>query len=185
MDPLTLEQLAAVMPHQLRTRLADYLPPLQAALDEAQVNTPARVACFLAQIAHESGELRYWHELADGSAYEPPSHLSVRLGNTEPGDGPRFKGRGPIQLTGRANYRACGTALGLDLEGDPDQAATPDVGFRTACWYWTTHHLNDKADAGDFAGITRAINGGLNGEAQREQYFSRAKAALGIVSSGV
>src|SRR5207342_2210749 len=100
-----------------------YLPYLNAAMAEAKINTPARKAAFLAQLAHESGELRYMEEIADGSAYEGRRDL----GNTHPGDGRRFKGRGPIQLTGRANYERFGELLGVDLVNDPDQAAKPEL----------------------------------------------------------
>lgn len=142
---------------------------------EFSINTPLRAAAFLAQLAHESGELRYMEEIASGAAYEGRHDL----GNTEPGDGVRYKGRGPIQLSGRANYRACGAALGLDLEGDPAQAATPQVGFRIAGWYWQTHFCNELADDGYFKEITRKINGGQAGEASREAYYARAKEVLG------
>jgi glycosyl hydrolase family 19 (putative chitinase) len=97
------------------------------------------------------------------------------LGNTQPGDGPRYHGRGPIQLTGRANYRSAGRDLGLDLERNPEKAADPDVAFRIAGWYWTTRNLNKFADLGD-AGVddvTRLINGGYNGlDDRRKRYFT-------------
>lgn len=174
-DPVTLDQLRQIMPRLSAASAGVYVGPLVAAMAEAEIATGPRQAAFLAQVAHESGELRYWHELADGSAYEGRKDL----GNTEPGDGPRYKGRGPFQLTGRANYRKAGAALGIDLESDPDQAATPAVGFRIAGWYWTTHGLNARADVSDFDGITRAINGGLNGKTQRDAYYMTALTALG------
>ncbi len=177
---LTLPALGTIMPQQRAAVLGAYWPYLTAAMVEFSIITPARAAAFLAQLAHESGELRYMEELASGAAYEGRADL----GNTEPGDGVRYKGRGPIQLTGRANYRLCGAALGLDLEGDPAQAATPQVGFRIAGWYWTTHptvtrNCNALADEGDFLGVTRAVNGGLNGLASREAYWARAREVLG------
>ena len=79
--------------------------------------------------------------------YEPPTRLAAGLGNTEPGDGKRFKGRGPIQLTGRANYRVFGNALGLDLVGNPALAATKEVAFRIAGLYWRSGGLNALADS--------------------------------------
>lgn len=171
---ITREQLRAIMPKC--RRLDECLPHLNAAMVEAEITTPLRVAAFLAQLAHESGQFRWFEELADGKAYEGRK----ALGNTQPGDGPRFKGRGPIQLTGRTNYAAAGKALGLDLVGNPAQAATPAVGFRTAAWFWKTNGLNALADAGNFDGVTKRINGGFNGKADRDAYYKVAKQALGI-----
>lgn len=173
---ITIEQLRAVMPTLSASRATEYLPLLNSAMAEAQINTPRRQAAFLAQLAHESGELKYFEELASGSAYEGRKDL----GNTRPGDGKRYKGRGPIQITGRANYRQAGQALGLDLEGNPKMAADPPVGFRTAGWYWSSRDLNELADRGDFRGITKRINGGYNGMADREHYHEVARRALGI-----
>ncbi|NBD09631.1 glycoside hydrolase family 19 protein [Corallococcus silvisoli] len=172
--PLTVDQLCAVMPRLTPSVAASYLGPLLAAMREAEVTTVARVAAFLAQLAHESGELRYWEELATGDAYEGRKDL----GNTQPGDGRRYKGRGPIQLTGRANYRAAGAALGLPLEDKPELAALPAHGFRVAGWYWQSRHLNALADVADFVGVTRAINGGTNGLDNRVMYFDRAQRVL-------
>lgn len=101
------------------------------ALKEGQINTATRQAAFLVQLAHESGELVYMEEIASGEAYEERKDL----GNTQPGDGKRFKGRGPIQFTGRSNNRMAGKALGLDLETHPESVATPEVGFRTSVWF--------------------------------------------------
>ncbi|MBN1209209.1 MAG: peptidoglycan-binding protein [Myxococcaceae bacterium] len=167
---VTLQQLRAIMPRLSEAQASSYLPHLNAAMAQVEITTPRRQAAFLAQLAHESGELRFWEELADGKAYEGRRDL----GNTQPGDGPRYKGRGPIQLTGRANYRAAGQALGIDLEKSPERARDPDVGFRVAAWYWQSRGLNALADAGDFREITRRINGGYNGLPQREEYYARA-----------
>ncbi len=97
---------------------------------------------------------------------------------TQPGDGTRDKGRGPIQLTGRANCRSVGKALGLDLENNPSIAARPEVGFRIAAYFWKSHGLNALADSGNFREITHRINGGYNGLAEREMYLARARAAI-------
>lgn len=172
---ITVSQLAAIMP---KCKHPEYLAHINAALVEGSINTCQRKAAFLAQLAHESGELVYMEELASGAAYEG----RLDLGNTQPGDGRRYKGRGPIQLTGRANYRAAGKALGLDLEGKPELVKTPEVGFRTSVWFWTVNQLNDLADIGTldaFRKITRKINGGTNGQADREYYWGQAKSALG------
>ena len=138
------------------------------------IDTPLRRAHFLAQIGHESGELRFTAEIASGEAYEGRRDL----GNTEPGDGPRFKGRGLIQLTGRANYRAFGEALGMDfLTGDnPQRLATdPALAVEVACWFWRTRGLNTFADRDDAEGATRRINGGLNGLGDRLRQLTRAR----------
>jgi predicted chitinase/LysM repeat protein len=167
---VSLAQLRAIMPNLSASKAQAYLPHLNRAMAEAGINTPKRQAAFIAQLAHESGEFRYMEEIASGSAYEGRRDL----GNTQPGDGVRFKGRGPIQLTGRANYTAAGKALGLDLVGNPKSAATPEVGFRTAAWFWNTRNLNSYADAGNFKEVTRRINGGYNGLADRQKYYARA-----------
>ena len=171
---VSLAELHKIMPNLSDAKAKQYLPHLNAAMKEAHIDTPKRQAAFLAQLAHESGEFRYMEEIASGAAYEGRKDL----GNTQPGDGVRFKGRGPIQLTGRANYRAAGKALGLDLEHNPKQAATPEVGFRTAAWFWNSRNLNSLADKGDFREITHRVNGGYNGLASREAYYKRALAAL-------
>ncbi|WP_218025990.1 glycoside hydrolase family 19 protein [Nocardia miyunensis] len=178
---ITAEQLTAIMPNLPMDRARQYLPALDAAMREGNITTPVRRAAFLAQLAHESGEFRYFEELGDDAYFHQydPGQPNTAAGNTQPGDGPRYHGRGPIQLTGRANYRAAGQALGLDLEGDPELAARPDIGFRIAQWYWTSRNINALADAGDFAAVTRAVNGGYNGLQAREAYYRRALEVLG------
>jgi predicted chitinase len=171
---VTAAQLRQIMPNLSQAKAEQYLPHINRAMAEAGINTPKRQAAFLAQLGHESGGLRYMEEIASGAAYEGRRDL----GNTQPGDGTRFKGRGPIQLTGRSNYRAAGQALGIDLENNPRRAADPDVGFRTAAWFWNSRNLNSLADQGDFRGITRRVNGGYNGLADREAYYRRALNAL-------
>jgi predicted chitinase len=171
---VTAKHLAHIAPNLSAARAAAVLPYLNAAMREAGINTKARAAAFLAQLLHESAELRHFEELADGSAYEGRKDL----GNTQAGDGPRFKGRGPIQLTGRANYAAAGEALGVDLVSSPQRAADAEVGFRVSAWFWNSRGLNKLADAGDFVGITRRINGGTNGLADREKFHARALAIL-------
>lgn len=171
---VTVKQLRAIMPNLPADRAEKLLPYLNKAMVEGKVNTPKRQAAFLAQLAHESVGLTAFEEYASGAAYEGRKDL----GNTQPGDGRRYKGRGPIQLTGRANYRAAGKALGLDLEGNPKRAADVDVGFRTAVWFWNSRGLSKYADSGNFDAITYRINGGYNGKASRDQYYARAKRVL-------
>lgn len=173
---LTIEQLREIMPNLEQTKAEQYFPHLQAAMVEFEINTPLRIAAFLAQLAHESMELKHMQEIASGVKYEGRKDL----GNTQPGDGARYKGRGPIQLTGRNNYRKAGQALGLELEKYPHLAAGLDVAFRIAGWYWLSRKLNGFADAGRFDAITYRVNGGWNGKEEREKYYKRAKIVLGI-----
>ncbi len=174
-DAVTLDQLLEIIPRCPRLRAAGLLPYLELACAEFEINTPKRLAAFLAQLAHESASFRHFEELATGDAYEGRADL----GNTEPGDGRRFKGRGPIQLTGRTNYRKAGAALGLDLERNPRRASDADVGFRVAGWFWKSRGLNALADAGLFDTITKRINGGYNGKPERDAFHATARRVLG------
>jgi predicted chitinase len=171
---ITDDELRKVMPNCAAAKRADYLPYIQQAMQEFEITSYLRETAFLAQLAHESGELRYMEEIASGAAYEGRKDL----GNTQPGDGKRYKGRGPIQLTGRANYQKYGDLLGLDLINNPTIAATKEVGFRIAGLFWQSHGLNELADQQKFETITRRINGGLNGQADRVMYYERAKKVL-------
>jgi len=171
---ITDDELKQVMPNCPATKRTDYLPFIQQAMQEFEIANYLRETAFLAQLAHESAELRYMEEIASGAAYEGRRDL----GNTQPGDGKRYKGRGPIQLTGRANYQKFGGLLGLDLINNPEIAATKEVGFRIAGLFWKSHGLNEFADQQQFETITRRINGGLNGQADRVMYYERAKRVL-------
>lgn len=172
---ISIAQLCKIMPNLRTLRASELLPYLNAAMDEWQISNKSRIAAFLAQLAHESCELRVWEEVASGKAYEG----RMDLGNVKPGDGEKFKGRGPIQLTGRANYRLAGQALNIDLEREPHLVLRPDVGFRVAGWFWQSHGLNELADDGHFRAITRRINGGINGLEHRSWLWKRAKKVLG------
>jgi putative chitinase len=136
--------------------------------------TPLRLAHFLAQLGHESDGYKAMEEYASGAAYEGREDL----GNVQGGDGRRFKGRGPIQLTGRANYRDYGRQLGIDLEAHPEIAALPSIGMLTACAYWDRKSLNALADRDEIEAITRRINGGLNGLEDRKARLAKAKGLL-------
>lgn len=178
---------AAIMPAAHPAAVAVHAPLAFAAMAEHGIDTPQRQAMFLANCAHECNQLRNlveeWGPSVDQLKYEPPSHVAMRLGNTRVGDGRRFMGRGVVQLTGRGNYALAGQALGLDLEANPEVAATPEVAWRTAGWYWRTHDLSSCADAGDFEATVKGINGGLNGLAQRQVFYARACRALGVTAS--
>lgn len=144
---------------------------LNAHLSSYQIDTPLRIAHFLAQAAQECDGFRTLTEYASGEAYEGRKDL----GNLKTGDGRRYKGRGIFQLTGRANYRAYGKKIGLDLEAKPELAAAPDVSVLVACEYWKAKDLNAWADRDDLREITRRINGGYNGLSHRQTYLNRAK----------
>jgi putative chitinase len=135
------------------------------------------MAHFIAQIGHETASFRYAEEIASGSAYEGRSDL----GNTQPGDGKRFKGRGLIQLTGRANYTAYSKDSGVDYVAKPELVASdPFVGVDVACWFWNKNGINKLADKDDVKAVTKRINGGYNGLDDRIEYLVRAKAVLSI-----
>jgi len=175
---LTRQQLADCMPFA-GGRIDTYLEPLNIAMAEAEINTPARAAMWIAQIAHESGEMRWVEEIATGAAYEGRRDL----GNIHPGDGVRFKGRGLLQITGRFNYAACSRYLGgfdsLLLDNPELLATVPLFAARSAAWFWRMRGLNVQSDRHDMIGATRKINGGRNGLADRIRYYDRARIVLG------
>ena len=184
---LTNTSLQSIMPALPAKRRDEFLPFLQSAIEEFEIDRPARTAAFLAQLAHESGQFRFMEEIwgpTDAQRrYEPSSTLATRLGNNQPGDGKRFKGRGPIQITGRANYDRFGKLLDVDLVAAPERAAVPDLAFRIAGLFWSKKGLNELADRATpeaFREITRRINGGFNGLADREKFYAAACSALGV-----
>lgn len=135
------------------------------------MDNPLRLSHLFAQLVHESGGFRYMEEIASGAAYEGRKDL----GNTVKGDGVRYKGRGPIQITGRANYRLFGGLIGIGIEDEPTLAANPSIGLHLALAYWDRHKLNALADADDIVAITKKINGGTNGLADRRAQLQKAK----------
>jgi len=149
--------------------------PILACWQRYDINTELRQAHWIAQIGHESAQLRYTEEIASGQAYEGRRDL----GNTQSGDGRRFKGRGLIQLTGRHNYTAYGKAIEKDLLSNPELVAA-DLYLATdvAGWYWQRTGLNTWADRDDLRTITRKINGGYNGFSDRQRLLILAKKAL-------
>ncbi|MGP9720976.1 peptidoglycan DD-metalloendopeptidase family protein [Corynebacterium sp. AOP40-4SA-5] len=161
-------------------RATEMLPGMENAMRAANINTPLRAAHWCAQIGHESVGLQYMEEIASGAAYNGRADL----GNTQPGDGPRYKGSGPIQLTGRNNFRAFtrwANAQGhttIDFEAQPQLVrSNPKWGFLAASWYWTVARpqLNSLCDADNLDGVTRAINGGTNGITDRRTRLARCK----------
>lgn len=180
---MTPELIAACTGASL-SRAIRYASLLSAAMDEFEIDTPTRQAAFLAQTGHESGGLVYFAEIwgpTDAQKrYEPPGDLAARLGNTQPGDGERFMGRGPIQITGRHNYGVIGPKLGLDLIQFPTLLEDPMHACRSAGAFWQWKDCNGFADSNDFLGLTRRINGGTNGLPDRLERWAKAKTALGV-----
>lgn len=166
------------------TRASSWTLPITSAMSQYQIDSPARQAAFLAQIGHESGGMNWttelWGPTDAQKLYEPPSAKATELGNTQSGDGYLFRGRGLIQITGRANYNAVGDALCLNCTANPALLASPEWAALSAAWWWRTHGLNELADAGNFPQITHVINGGLTGEADRERLWAAAKQTLGV-----
>jgi putative chitinase len=137
------------------------------------LDNPRRLCHFLAQAAHESAGFRTLEEFG-GAPYWSRYEGRADLGNSQPGDGVLFHGRGIFQLTGRANYRAMGGRISVELEADPHLASEGDVSLHTACEYWKKRRLQALADSNDITELTRRINGGFNGLAERQAYFRRA-----------
>lgn len=170
--------LAAAMNIPL-ARAQKWTDALTAAMADGQINNRRRQAAFLAQIGHESGSLVYSKELG-GPSYFAKYDGRKDLGNTQPGDGPRFAGRGLIQVTGRANYSKASQALFGDdrLLKNPELLEQPEWAAKSAVWYWSTRNLNVLADADRFTDITKAINGGTNGLEDRKKRYRLALSVL-------
>ena len=205
---VTKAQLQATMPKASSANVDKFLPALNSNLATYGINTPLRIAHFLAQIGHESASLsatsenlnysakglravfgKYFPTDAEAQAFErQPEKIANRVyanrmgnGNEASGDGYRYRGRGLIQLTGKDNYTQCGNAIKLDLVGNPDQLASDaNAAVDAAGWFWDSRKLNTYADADDIKAITKRINGGYNGLEDRQSYLTRAKQALGI-----
>ena len=167
---LNINQLRYVYQEATQPRLDLYLPLLQETMAKYEIDTPQRIRMFLAQVGHESGQLRYTEEIALGTAYEG----RLDLGNNVPGDGMKYKGRGLIQLTGKKNYALAALALDQPLLEHPELLAQPSLACQSAGWYWKNNNLNTLCDMGLFETLTRRINGGLNGYADRYKLFQRA-----------
>lgn len=181
MIPVDGDFILSVAPHfsgaraEAQSRIVGAISSVLApTLDSYAIHTKLRIAHFMGQVTHECAGFRTTEEFASGAAYEGREDL----GNTRPGDGRRYKGRGLIQLTGRANYRNIGGKLGLPLEDDPQLAAEPATSLKIACEYWKTRNINEAADRDDLMQATRRVNGGLNGLEERRAYLRKAKTAL-------
>ena len=195
--PITAQQLLQILPNAGPVA-GVFVPVLNTAMGRYQIVGAKRIAAFIAQVGHESSHLtrlvenlsysadalrrnwpsRFSVELASAVARKPEQIANIaygnRMGNSAPGDGWKYRGRGLIQITGKNNYRACGEALGLDLISQPELLEKRQHACMSAAWYWATTGLNTQADAGKFDAITQRINGGQNGAADRQALHGRA-----------
>lgn len=183
---LTLQQLASATGAGV-VRAQNWLPHIERTLAAYEINTPVRAAAFLAQIGHESAGLRFTTEIWNPAQVAAQGRYEGRadLGNTQPGDGFKFRGHGLIQVTGRANHAAARDRLRVkfgtrvpDFETEPQCLAEPEWAALSAGDYWHRHNLNALADDRDFMKITRRINGGTNGYADRLARYETALAVL-------
>ena len=199
--PITEQQLLQILPNAGR-QAGVFVPVLNTAMGKYGIVTRLRIAAFIAQVGHESGQLtrlvenlnysaeglmKTWPSRFDlvratAAARKPEQIANIvyagRMGNTEPGDGWKYRGRGLFQVTGRANYAACGEALGLDLINQPTLLEQPQYAAMSAAWFWSTRGLNTLADQGQFVKITRRINGGLTGQNDRQALYDKALKVL-------
>lgn len=199
--PITTQQLLQILPSAGQST-GVFVSALNTAMNHYQIVGLKRVAAFIAQIGHESGQLtrqvenlnysaealqrtwpsRFSAELAADVARKPEQIANIaygnRMGNTAPGDGWKYRGRGLIQITGKNNYHACGEALGLDLIAKPELLEKPQHACMSAAWFWATNGLNTLVDAGKFDAITQRINGGQTGAADRQAMYARALKVL-------
>lgn len=173
---MTIDILQKCLPFAKPENIQKFGVKLIEAMEKYEINTPRRQAAFLAQLAHESGSFRYVEEIASGEAYEGRKDL----GNTEPGDGKRFKGRGLIQITGRNNYKDVSEELNYDFISKPEDLELPGPATFSAAWFWWSRHLNRLADIDAFEKITRRINGGINGLEDRLKHYEITKKELGV-----
>lgn len=176
---ITEEELRKFAPNASATIIPTVAKWFNEFADQYCVNSPQRIAAFFAQLIHESGSFKYTREIASGEAYEGRKSL----GNVYPGDGKRYKGRGYIQITGRSNYAAVSKYLFNDVNvllHNPDLLATPKYAMLASFWYWEKHKLNELADKGWMQTITKRINGGMNGWADRLKHYNRICDVVGI-----
>ena len=196
---LTQDQLAKIIPGN--PYVDHWYHALEQALPDYDINTPKRVASFLAQCAHESGEFRalkenlnykaeslvrvwprYFPDMATAQRYAHNQEMIAnrayanRMGNgpEESGDGWRFCGRGLIQLTGRNNYQAFADSIETNINDVPAYLATFEGAVQSACWFWESNNLNQYADAGDILTMTKKINGGTLGLDDRKKHYEHA-----------
>ena len=205
---LSEQQLQQIMPQASSANIDRYYQPLLSVTTSYNIDTPLRLAHFIAQIAHESGSLRYTEENLNYSASalrsvfgkyfktddeanayaRQPEKIANRVyanrmgnGDEASGEGWKYRGRGLIQLTGKENYSNFGKSVIQDLITNPDPLAKdPTTAVEGACWYWDNRKLNQYADQDDIVTITKKINGGLNGLEDRKAFLVRAKQVMGL-----
>lgn len=202
---ITLPILTKLLPATNATKLAQYIEPLNKAAIKYEINTPDRMAAFLAQIAHESGGLNFLQENLNYSTngllitfkkYFPtlalatpfarqPERIANKVyanrmgnGNEASGDGWKYRGRGLIQLTGKSNYEAFAKDVGKTLDETVDYLSTIEGAVESAAWFWSKNNLNKLSDKNDFVTLTKKINGGTNGLLHRTKLFEEAKKIL-------
>lgn len=182
---LNADFLAAVAPHLAGSRAAQQAtiiaacgPILKPTLDQYSINTPLRVSHFIGQTMEESAGYSTTREFASGQEYEDRHDL----GNVQPGDGPRYKGRGLIQLTGRANYHKMSGEVGQDIEANPLLVEQFPLALIVSCIFWRDRSINAAADADDIVHVTRLINGGTHGLSDRTLFTNKAKRLLAVAS---
>lgn len=175
---ITEQQLRRAVPGVSKQNLPAFVATFNEWAEKFGVDTPMRVVHYLAQVFHESGNLRYREELASGQAYEGRKDL----GNVKKGDGRRFKGRGYIQTTGRANYQAYADSeyCNGDLMAHPEWLAQAPGDQKSSLFFWQRNKLNRFADADDVRGLTKRINGGYNGLANRQKLTDAFKKEFGV-----
>ncbi|WP_395605240.1 glycoside hydrolase family 19 protein [Pseudomonas sp. B16120] len=198
---ITERQLLQILPNAGR-QAGVFVPVLNTAMNRYGIVGTPRAAAFIAQVGHESGQLtrlvenlnysadglmktwpsRFDSVRATAAARNPEQIANIvyagRMGNTAPGDGWKYRGRGLIQVTGKANYAVCGEALGLDLINQPELLEQSQYAAMSAAWFWSANGLNTLADAGDLTKITQRINGGTNGQADRQALYDKALKVL-------
>lgn len=170
---ITRQQLLQILPNAGPVA-GVFVPLLNTAMVRYQIIGQKRIAAFIAQIGHESGQLKYVKEIWGPTAAQARYEGRKDLGNTVVGDGSKYRGRGLIQITGRANYMACGEGLSLDLIKQPELLEKPQHACMSAAWFWASRGLNTLADAGRFDQITQRINAGQNGAEERQALYARA-----------
>lgn len=175
--PITQQQLLQILSNAGRNA-GVFVPALNAAMNPYGIVGPARADAFIARVGHESGQLRWVREIWSPTAQQLGYEGRADLSNTEKGDGSKYRGRGLIQVTGRANYAACGEALGLGLVSRPTLPEQPQYAAMSAAWFWSTHGLNTLADQGEFVKITRRINDGVNGLEDHQALYDKALKVL-------
>jgi len=200
---ITKEQLEQLIPGN--PYIDHWYDALSKLLPDYEINTPNRIAAFIAQCAHESANFTALHEnlnyraetlskvwpsrfpagIAEQYAHKPEAianrAYSSRMGNGDEasGDGWRYCGRGLIQLTGKDNYTAFADSIGITPEEVSDYVQTFEGAAQSACWFWESNNLNQYADSGDIETMTKRINGGTLGLEDRKKHYEHAKHILG------